>query len=233
VFDAGDRVSHTVPIYEGYCLPHAIMRLKLAGCDLTAWRQKILNERCYTFTTSAEPEIVRYVKEKPVSVALGFEAERQKTATTTTCNVRYTLPEGNEIVIVHERLRCPELLFKSSFKGSEFDGIGQTLFDSIMKCDVNVHKDLYANVVLSGGTTMFQGLPECIEKEIIRVVPSTMMIKVVAPSERKNAVWIGGSMLASRATFPQMGITHEEYMRPVRELFIGSASKLHGLLGKS
>jgi actin len=80
-----------------------------------------------------------------------------------------------------------------------------------MKCDIDVRKDLYANIVLSGGTTMFQGLPERIEKEIVRLTPTTMKIKVVALPERKYAVWIGGSILASLVTFPQMVITHAEY----------------------
>jgi actin len=148
VFDAGDGVSQTVPISEGYLLPHAIVHLNLAGRDLTAWLQKILNERGDTFT-STEREIVRDVKEKLASVALDFETELQKAATTTDCNVSYTLLDGNEIVIANERFQCPELLFKSSFNGFEFDGIDQTLFDSIMKCDIDVRKDLDANIVLS------------------------------------------------------------------------------------
>merc|ERR1719350_1450954 len=93
----------------------------------------------------------------------------------------------------------------------EAAGIHQTTFNTIMKCDVDIRKDLYANIVLSGGTTMYPGIADRIQKEMVALAPSTMKIKIVAPPERKFSVWIGGSILASLSTFQQMWISKQEY----------------------
>ena len=83
-------------------------------------------------------------------------------------------------------------------------GIHETTFNSIMKCDVDIRKDLYANTVLSSGTTMYLGIADGMQKEITALAPSMMKIKIIAPSERKYSVWICGSILASLSTFQQM-----------------------------
>eukprot|EP00123_Amoebidium_parasiticum_P001310 comp12367_c0_seq1/m.7252 comp12367_c0_seq1/g.7252 ORF comp12367_c0_seq1/g.7252 comp12367_c0_seq1/m.7252 type:complete len:254 (-) comp12367_c0_seq1:591-1352(-) len=210
VVDSGDGVTHTAPIYRGHLLPHSVMRANLAGRDLTEYMIRLLMERGYFFTTTAEREIVRDLKEKLCYVAYDFEEEMAIDKEEGVLDT-YELPDGQTLSVGNETFRCPEALFQPALLGMELGGIHELCHNSIMRSDIDVRSALYGNVVLSGGTTAFEGLDERLQKELQGLAPRRMKVDVVSPRDRKYSVWKGGAVLASLDSFLPLWVTRSEY----------------------
>lgn len=206
VLDSGDGVTHTVPIYEGYILPHAVVSVNLAGRDLTDYMVRLLTERGYSFTTTAEREIVREIKETLAFVAIDPDASEGAMI-----EHEYKLPDETTVNVGPEAFRCTEALFKPALLGMEAPGIHEIIFQCISTCDIDLRAEFYSNIVLSGGTTMFAGLRERLMKEVQSLAPANSKVNIVAPPERRYSVWTGGSILASLPGFTATWVTREEF----------------------
>jgi actin-related protein len=118
VVDSGDGVSHTVPVFEGFSIPHAIEKMQIAGRVLTNYTQKLLLEIGESFTSSAEMEIVKAIKEKCCFVALNYEDESQAAEGSSQLDEVYELPDKRKITIPGKlRMQAPELIFKPELNG--------------------------------------------------------------------------------------------------------------------
>ncbi|EDO45012.1 predicted protein, partial [Nematostella vectensis] len=213
VFDCGDGVSHTVPVYDGYWLPHATQRIDLAGRDLTHYLQRLVTERGYSFQSTAEQQIIRDLKETLCYCAMDYERELKEAETSDDCEAPYMLPDGQSIRIGSERFRAAEPLFQPSLLGRDIDGIHESIFKSIKKCDIDLRAELFHNIVLSGGTTLLAGFSNRLHKEIYSLVDpkDPSRVRVVTPPDRDLAVWRGSAVLAGLPSFPKMCISSQEY----------------------
>jgi len=207
VLDCGDGVTHSVPIYEGFALPHSIMRTDLAGRDVTRYLKLLLKREGCTFKTTAEFEIVKQIKEQVCYMALNPQKEEGMEAEKT----RYVLPDGTPLDIGAAKFRAPELLFRPDLLGEEFEGLHEVLAYAIQRSDMDLRKTLYQNIVLSGGSTLFRGFGDRLLNEVKKVAPKDIKIRISAPQERLYSTWIGGSILASLDTFKKMWVSKKEY----------------------
>ncbi|EIM19374.1 actin-related protein [Wallemia mellicola CBS 633.66] len=213
VLDSGDGVTHAVPVYEGFSMPHAIRRVDVAGRDVTYNLQMLLRRSGFNLTTSAELEVVRTIKEKCCYVALN-PLKEEKEAASRGDNARkeeFKLPDGNTIKLGPERFRAPEILFNPELVGLEDAGVHQVVVDSINRSDLDLRKALFGNIILSGGSTLTKGFGDRLLADVKRLALKDVKIKIYAPPERKYSTWIGGSILAGLSTFKKMWISAEAF----------------------
>jgi len=212
VLDSGDGVTSVLAVYEGYSLPSSIRKIGLSGRGFTDFLMKLLTEKGYSFTTTAERSIVCDIKEKLCYLALDFEAELAAALSNpSSIEKSYELPDGQVITVGSERIRCPEVYFTPSLAGLEEAGIAHQVNESIKSVEISLRRDLYGNIVLSGGSTLFTGFADRLQNDMSKLVASSMKLKVIAPPERKYSAWIGGSIMASLSTFQQVWMSKEEY----------------------
>ena len=206
--DIGDGISSFVPIYYGCSLPYAIIRSNVAGRLLTKYLNELLEKKGYNFSTMAEKEIIKDIKEKGCYISNdNYENELKNID-----NFLYELPDGNKIELKEERIKCPEVLFNPSIINNNDKNVSQNCYEAVEKCDNDIKKDIYNCIDLTGGSSMFPGLEERFYKEIKDLVDIDMKneIKIENLNSRKYGVWTGGAIL-TMSGFELKWITKAEY----------------------
>lgn len=205
--DLGYGTSQFSPIFDGYVISDNIERVNIGGKDITKYLGKLLNKNS---KEKIPKYIVNDIKEKSCYIALNYENELKSVKP-----FDYELPDGNHIIIDEKRIKCPEIFtFNPKLKWLEEKGIAEICNDLIQKCDIDVRKDLYNNIVLSGGNSMFNGLPERLTKDIKKLASKNIEkeIKVInASPERNYAACIGGMVFSSTSSFKETLVTKKYY----------------------
>jgi actin-related protein len=209
VVDIGHDRASTLPVYQGYSLPHAVHHLDIGGKQLTDFLTMILAESGHSAAAAADRDVVRDIKEKLCFVSLDYKADSADTASVVSKD--YELPDGKTISLGKERFRAAEALFDPSLAGVAGDGICTMVNESISKCEVDIRSDLWSNVVFAGGSTMFPGLFVRVTQELTEMTPASVRVKVVASPQRKHLTWFGGAVLAALLTSSDGWITRETY----------------------
>nr|XP_060614712.1 actin-related protein T2-like [Anolis sagrei ordinatus] len=210
VMDSGFGATHVVPVYEGYCLPHAVSRLDIGGKAITEFLRNLLLDKRHYFRNFLEgSNIVEDIKVKLCFVAPDPSGDQHRSSEPSV--KEYQLPDGSKIKIDDPLFLAPEILFTPSNINRGGYGIHKMIAKSIKKCDSSIRNMLYANVLLSGGSSLFPGLDERVFKGLEMQVPQGVPIKVIAPPDRWFSTWIGASIVTSLGTFKQMWVTAADY----------------------
>lgn len=212
ILDSGNDLTRIVPIYEGYKVQKGIFNYLIAGKNITEYLMKLMIDKNYDINNYKGKEIIIEIKEKLGYLALNYENELKKDIK---LEKNYELPDEKIINIEQEIFKCTEILFKPNKQinkeGDKF-GIHEATFRCIKKCDVDIRKSLYENIVLSGGNSLLKNFDIRYNNELVNIVNNSKLnIKVIATPERKYSTWIGGSILASLSNFKEMWISKDEY----------------------
>ncbi|PWW80021.1 endocytosis and membrane growth and polarity [Tuber magnatum] len=211
VVDSRDGVTHIVPVYESVVLNHLTRRLNVAGRDVTRQLINLLLRRGYAFNL-----MLCYV-------SYDLELDHKLAEETTVLVESYTLPDGRVIRVGSERFEAPECLFQPHLVDVEQPGIAEFLFNTIQAADVDVRTSLYKAIVLSGGSSMYPGLPSRLEKELKQLWLTKVLhgdptrlskfkVRIEDPPRRRHMVFLGGAVLANiMADKENMWITKAEW----------------------
>ena len=220
ILESGEGVTQSCVVYEGYSIPNSYIRNNYGGRDVTDYFQTLLKKQGYSFSTTSEFEIVKKIKEEICFTVVGSSSNnplsnisnlelgnKNKSESSNT----YNLPDGNAIKIGEEKSLAPEILFNPSIIGSEHLSFQEMIVTSINKVDIDLRKNLFNNILISGGNTLFKGIQEKFHTEIKYLSPKNMKVRIHSPGNRLLSCWTGGNVISTLEIFKKMWVTKDDW----------------------
>jgi len=211
IVDIGS-VTQIVPFYDGHVIFDAAKRADIGGDDVTDALVSSLNHNNlrFQFSTAMHQSVEQWKKEH-CYIALDYVEEMKKCQTTKENVVDCSLTDGTSVTLNHERILAGEILFQPSLHGLEIPGIHQLIYNSIMSCDIHLRRQLFGNIILSGGGTMMKGFKERLQKELTSLVFPGVKVNIIAEEERIFHVFKGAHHLLQIPDFSKMWMMKWEY----------------------
>ena len=212
VIDSGYDVTYSLSIYDGFHIPKTLSSIPFGGNDINEYFKEYLStylSKEPQYLTEYESKIAINIKENIGYIATDYIDELE-------CNIKreYTLPDGKIISFGNESFKYTESLFEPSILNLKHNGIHHIAYNTIQKCNKNKRNDMYGNILLIGGSTLFKGFESRLKHEMSLFASKNNIntdVNIISPKDRKHFAWIGGSILASLSSFNEMWITKDEY----------------------
>ncbi|XP_069072004.1 actin-like protein 9 [Pleurodeles waltl] len=209
VVECGHGMTYTAPVFQGHNVLNATERMGASGAELTESLMKMLFRFQHVFAENIK-DIMENIKRECCYVALDYEKEMNRPEDDYLHD--FQLPDGKIITIGKERFQCPEALFSPAEEdGDSHVGIHKMAQNSLNRVPEESKKAISSNILLCGGSTLFEGFYERLSQEFQQWQPHQFETNVISVPERKYSAWIGGSILASLKAFQSCWVHQQQY----------------------
>lgn len=212
VLDCGEGVTQITPVVEGFLVYQGLNRINSGGSAVTEHLKRIIVERGYVFSSAEDSAMLQKVKESLCFVASDYAAYMTMDENDPTLLASHQLPDGQTIEIGKERFRAPEILFNPMIIQSELPSLQEMVAKAVKASPIDNRKSLMANIVVSGGNTLFHGFGARLKDEVAKDFPALFgSTNVIESEDRQYSTFSGACVVANLPVFASQIVTKEQY----------------------
>ena len=211
VLESGEGVTQSCVVYEGYSIPSSYERYNYGGGDVSEYLKELLKKRGYHFYNSSEIKLINDIKEN--FCYFDINKNNYSKQSFNIKPTQYYLPDGSNISITDEKILAPEMLFNPEFIGKEYLGFADMILSTINKTDIQLKKNSFENIWLSGGNTLFNKLKEKLVEELKINLDKNIGINIYENEKIKPQYrcWLGGNIISILEVFKKMWVNKSDW----------------------